>query len=146
ALGPEPVHRAGDPGGRRRPRRAGRAAGRAAPRGLAPHPRGRRGARPRARHGGHRVGEGHLRGGRGPGEPGVTGPVRRGRAAARGRGARRPRPVAVGLAALAVAAVPMPVAALVARAPWRDLPGIVGDPTVREALWLSVVTATGATV
>lgn len=61
---------------------------------------------------------------------------------------RTPRiPVAVwALAGMAVALVAVPVAALAWRAPWRDVPGQLGDPAVRSALRLSLGCSLGATV
>ena len=49
-------------------------------------------------------------------------------------------------AALGVALLVVPVAGLVARSPWRRLPELLAEPALREALWLSVLTATAATV
>jgi molybdate transport system permease protein len=49
-------------------------------------------------------------------------------------------------AALAVGLLVVPLAGLVTRAPWRRVPELVADPALREALWLSVLTATAATV
>jgi molybdate transport system permease protein len=68
----------------------------------------------------------------------------------RGRPARRvgsatPWPLAVP-AALAVAFLLVPLAALLTRAPWRGLPDLLAEPGVREALRLSLVTATLATL
>jgi molybdate transport system permease protein len=65
----------------------------------------------------------------------ASGPV--GRAAA-------PWPLAVP-AVLAVAFLLLPLAGLLVRAPWRSLPALVGDPIVREALRLSLLSATLAT-
>ena len=49
-------------------------------------------------------------------------------------------------AAVAVALLVVPVVGLVARSPWRRLPELLTEPALREALWLSVLTATAATV
>ena len=49
-------------------------------------------------------------------------------------------PAAAGLALLV-----LPLVGLVVRAPWSTLPDRVGDPEVREALQLSLLTATAAT-
>ncbi len=40
----------------------------------------------------------------------------------------------------------VPLAGLVVRSPWRDLPDLLADPALREAFWLSVLTASVATV
>lgn len=48
-------------------------------------------------------------------------------------------------AALAVALLVLPLAALLVRAPWRSLPGLLGEPVVLQALRLSLWTATLAT-
>jgi molybdate transport system permease protein len=48
-------------------------------------------------------------------------------------------------AAIAVAFLLLPLAGLLVRAPWRGLPGLLADEAVREALRLSLVTATAAT-
>jgi molybdate transport system permease protein len=48
-------------------------------------------------------------------------------------------------AALAAAFLLLPLAGLLLRAPWRSLPELVTDPLVREALRLSLVSATLAT-
>ncbi len=50
-------------------------------------------------------------------------------------------PAVVGLAVLL-----LPLVGLLVRAPWSTLPQRLADPTVREALQLSLVTATAATV
>ena len=52
----------------------------------------------------------------------------------------------VTVAAVAVALLAIPLAGLVARSPWRRLPELLAEPALREALWLSVLTATAATV
>ena len=49
-------------------------------------------------------------------------------------------------AALAVALLAVPLAGLVVRAPWRQLPELLAEPELRQALWLSVLTATVATM
>ena len=49
-------------------------------------------------------------------------------------------------AILAVALLAVPLAGLVVRSPWRQLPGLLADTAVREALWISVLTATTATL
>lgn len=51
----------------------------------------------------------------------------------------------VPLAALAVAFVAVPFAALLQRAPWRDMGDLLAAPVVRDALRLSVTTAFAAT-
>jgi molybdate transport system permease protein len=48
-------------------------------------------------------------------------------------------------AVLAVAFLLLPLAGLLVRAPWRSLPALVGDPLVREALRLSLLSASLAT-
>ncbi|WP_083986754.1 ABC transporter permease [Frankia sp. EI5c] len=40
----------------------------------------------------------------------------------------------------------LPLLALIIRAPWESLPELLSDPSTRDALWLSVRTATIATV
>lgn len=45
-------------------------------------------------------------------------------------------------AAVAVAFLVLPLIGLLVRAPWRGLPGLIGEPAVRDALRLSLVTAT----
>ncbi len=47
---------------------------------------------------------------------------------------------------LALALLMLPVVGLLARAPWTTLPARLGDPAVLEALRLSLVTATAATI
>jgi molybdate transport system permease protein len=66
----------------------------------------------------------------------------------RGRRADRPAaPWALTLPALvAVAFLLVPLAGLMARAPWRNLPELLAEPAVREALRLSLVTASLATL
>jgi molybdate transport system permease protein len=49
-------------------------------------------------------------------------------------------------AAVATAFLLIPLAALLIRAPWRDLPDLLSDPAVREALRLSMLCATLATL
>ena len=66
----------------------------------------------------------------------AAGPVRRGSAA--------PWPLAAP-AVVAVAFLLLPLTGLLVRAPWRSLPALVTDPLVREALRLSLVSATLAT-
>ena len=58
---------------------------------------------------------------------------------------RRPPWALVPFAALALAFIVVPLAALVQRAPWSSLGSLLTDPTVTEALRLSVVSATAAT-
>ena len=65
-------------------------------------------------------------------------------------GAPRRRAPTIPAAAVAVAALGglfflLPLAGLVARAPWRALPGELGDPEVRQALGLSLVCSLSAT-
>jgi molybdate transport system permease protein len=55
-----------------------------------------------------------------------------------------PWPLAVP-AAVAVAFLLLPLAGLLVRAPWRSMPSLLSDPLVREALRLSLVSATLAT-
>jgi molybdate transport system permease protein len=80
----------------------------------------------------------------------VTGSPQRDRVAAEPRGSRWPRwsgtpfPL-VAPAVLAVAFLLLPLAGLLVRAPWRSLPALVDDPIVREALRLSLLSATLAT-
>nr|WP_026310716.1 ABC transporter permease [Parafrankia elaeagni] len=69
-------------------------------------------------------------------------PPARSRSEARGRA---PWPLAVP-AALAALFLLMPLLALIIRAPWESLPDLLTDPSTRHALWLSVRTATIATV
>jgi molybdate transport system permease protein len=49
-------------------------------------------------------------------------------------------------ALLAVALLLIPLVGLVLRSPWQDLPELLTDPALRDALWLSVLTATVATL
>lgn len=49
------------------------------------------------------------------------------------------------LAILGVVLVALPLVGLVARTPWRDLPEVLGDPLVRQAVGLSLLTSLGAT-
>lgn len=58
---------------------------------------------------------------------------------------RLPRPVTV-LAWLAVLFFAVPLVAIVARVPWSDLTDLLGQPAVRDALWLSLRTSVAATV
>jgi molybdate transport system permease protein len=60
-------------------------------------------------------------------------------------GDRRPPWPLVPLAAVAVAFVVVPFAALLQRAPWRDLGDLLGRPVVTDALRLSVLAALAAT-
>jgi molybdate transport system permease protein len=69
----------------------------------------------------------------------AAGPHRR-----RDRRAGAPWPLAT-LAAVAVAFLLLPLAGLLVRAPWRSLPSLVRDPLVREALRLSLLSASAAT-
>jgi molybdate transport system permease protein len=57
----------------------------------------------------------------------------------------RPSAVASVLGALACALFALPLLALVWRAPWSDLGGVLGDRALREALRLSIVTSLLAT-
>jgi molybdate transport system permease protein len=47
-------------------------------------------------------------------------------------------------AGIAVAFLAVPLLGLVLRVPWRQLPDLLGSSELREALWLSLVTATAA--
>ncbi len=49
-------------------------------------------------------------------------------------------------AVIAVGFLLLPLAALLVRAPWRALPGLLAEPAVRSALRLSLLTASAATV
>ena len=66
--------------------------------------------------------------------------------------ARKPRRTSLPPAAIAVPAVlatlllVIPLAALVARAPWDDMPGLLASESLRSALRLSLLTATIATI
>ena len=60
------------------------------------------------------------------------------------RAATVPWPLAAP-AAVAVAVLLLPLASLLVRAPWRSLPSLVSDPLVRQALRLSLLTASLAT-
>ena len=62
----------------------------------------------------------------------------------RPRRAATPWPLAAP-AAVAVAFLLLPLAGLLVRAPWRSLPALLGDPLVREALRLSLLSASLAT-
>lgn len=65
----------------------------------------------------------------------------------RRRRQRVPAPVViVGLAVVGTAFLVLPFAGLLQRAPWTDLPGLVGRPSVVSALRLSLFTATIAAV
>jgi molybdate transport system permease protein len=67
-------------------------------------------------------------------------------AGARGRGdGRPPWPVAV-LAAAGLAFVAVPFAALLQRAPWSDMAGLLRTPIVTDALRVSLVSAVAATL
>jgi molybdate transport system permease protein len=68
-----------------------------------------------------------------------AGPHRR-----RDRRAAAPWPLAT-LAAVAVVFLLLPLAGLLVRAPWRSLPLLVRDPLVRDALRLSLLSASAAT-
>lgn len=60
---------------------------------------------------------------------------------------RRPPPWPLAIpAALGVALLTVPLLALIVRAPWGELPQLLREPVVRDALTLSLVTATTATV
>ena len=76
--------------------------------------------------------------------PGGPAPAPDGLAAAAQRRAAAPWPL-LAPAAVAVAFLLLPLAGLLVRAPWRSLPALVGDPIVREALRLSLLSATLAT-
>lgn len=56
-----------------------------------------------------------------------------------------PPPVLVGLACLGALFLIVPLVALVARSPWRRLPSLLNSSASRQALWLSIETATCAT-
>jgi molybdate transport system permease protein len=62
----------------------------------------------------------------------------------RRRAAAAPWPLAAP-AVLAAAFLLLPLVGLLVRTPWRSLPDLVGDPIVRQALRLSLVSATLAT-
>ncbi|MGN8245433.1 molybdate ABC transporter permease subunit [Cellulomonas soli] len=63
------------------------------------------------------------------------------------RPARRVPPLGIAVpAAGAFVFLVLPFAALLGAAPWSALPGLVASPAVREALWLSLQSATAATV
>ena len=49
-------------------------------------------------------------------------------------------------AGVAVGLLVVPLLGLVLRTPWGRLPDLLGEPALREAMWLSVLTATAATV
>jgi len=63
-----------------------------------------------------------------------------------GRRRERPSAAVVGAAAVAVVLMAAPLAGLLWRAPWSALGDLLGDPVVRTALRLSVVTSVGATL
>nr|WP_045879582.1 ABC transporter permease [Pseudofrankia sp. DC12] len=80
----------------------------------------------------------------GPPAPAATGGGRgRGRPRRTGQG-RAPWPLALP-AGLAVAFLVLPLVGLLVRAPWRRLPSLLGQAEVRQALVLSLETATLAT-
>jgi molybdate transport system permease protein len=56
---------------------------------------------------------------------------------------KAPLPVVV-LAALGFLFVALPFVGLVQRTPWTDLPGLLGEPAIREALKLSLTTSLAA--
>jgi molybdate transport system permease protein len=58
----------------------------------------------------------------------------------------RPPAVLLAPAGLATLVLLIPLVALVARSPWRELPDVLAEPAVQEALRLSVFTATVATL
>jgi molybdate transport system permease protein len=63
----------------------------------------------------------------------------------RARGPRAPVPAGVrALGVLAVVFVTLPLVGLAARTPWADVPHLLGDPAVRDALRLSLVTSLSA--
>jgi molybdate transport system permease protein len=76
--------------------------------------------------------------------PGAPAPAPDGLATSARSRAAVPWPLAVP-AAVAVAFLLLPLAGLLVRAPWRSLPELVADPLVREALRLSLLSATLAT-
>ncbi|HHC07278.1 MAG TPA: molybdate ABC transporter permease subunit [Actinobacteria bacterium] len=64
---------------------------------------------------------------------------------------RRPRPLTVPrvlhlAAGLAVGYLLVPLVGLVGNVPWRELPRLLGDPLVLDAMRLSAITSIGATV
>ena len=68
-------------------------------------------------------------------------------AAAPARHGTRPAPVALAVpAGLGLLFLVLPLAGLLARTPWSTLPQRLAQPGVLDALWLSLRTATGATV
>jgi molybdate transport system permease protein len=58
---------------------------------------------------------------------------------------RLPAPLVL-VSAVAVAFLVVPLVGLVVRTPWRRLPRLLADPELADALWLSVATATVATI
>lgn len=56
-----------------------------------------------------------------------------------------PPPVVLALAGLGALLLIVPLVALVARGPWRELPSLLNSSESRQALWLSIETATCAT-
>ncbi|WP_047224131.1 ABC transporter permease [Protofrankia coriariae] len=78
--------------------------------------------------------------------PGPARPGGRPRGRARRRiGGRVPVPLAAA-GGIALAFLLLPLAGLLVRVPWRDLPELLAEPEVREALRLSLLTASIATV
>jgi molybdate transport system permease protein len=79
---------------------------------------------------------------------GAAGAFRTGRAGRDrrvGRVGRAPWPLAVP-AAIGVALLLLPLAALLVRAPWQGLPGLLADPRTRAAVRLSLISASSATI
>jgi molybdate transport system permease protein len=66
--------------------------------------------------------------------------------AAVGGGSRRAPILLLTLATLAIAFLLIPLLSLLLRAPWRQLGSVLDDPGVRQALWLSLWTASLSTV
>jgi molybdate transport system permease protein len=58
--------------------------------------------------------------------------------------AERPSRVAVGIAAVIAAVLALPLVALAVRAPWSELPSILAEPGVRDALRLSLIVSAWA--
>lgn len=67
------------------------------------------------------------------------------RSAGRRRTAQRPPALLVALAAVGLAFFVVPLAGLASRVPWSELPGLLGDDVVGDAVRLSVVTSVAAT-
>jgi molybdate transport system permease protein len=63
-----------------------------------------------------------------------------------GGGSHRAPPLLLALATLAIAFLLIPLVSLLVRAPWRQLGSVLDDPAVRQALWLSLWTASLSTV